>query len=121
MESGNEHEVKCPKCNSVDVIPIVYGSPNAEMAEKRDRHELFLGGCILHCNQPTHYCNTCKSRWRDNRQPWPQIDQGGYFAEYHQCPGGVMYISELRGREEQERALAVEAEKSNSFSYKFYE
>ncbi|MFE3845618.1 hypothetical protein ACFL1L_01995 [Thermoplasmatota archaeon] len=51
--------IKCPECNSTDVIRIVYGLPPASLAEQADRGEIILGGCELDFSNPDWHCKKC--------------------------------------------------------------
>ena len=37
-------DVACPKCESDEAVPIVYGYPSNEMCEAAERGEISLGG-----------------------------------------------------------------------------
>ena len=50
---------KCPKCDPVKVIPIVYGYPTAKAVEARDRGEIELPGCSVFDDAPGWRCNSC--------------------------------------------------------------
>ncbi|MFH1977989.1 MAG: hypothetical protein ABIJ92_01540 [Candidatus Aenigmatarchaeota archaeon] len=54
--------MKCPKCKSKEVIPIIYGDVAMPKGEK-DGDKYFLGGCIFDENSPQWYCKKCKHRW----------------------------------------------------------
>jgi hypothetical protein len=54
----------CPRCGSLDVIPIRYGEPSAETEWRSEEEEVALGGCIVMEGQPTHICRTCGNKWQ---------------------------------------------------------
>ena len=51
----------CPQCGAVEVIPIVYGFPLAGsgLMQAADAGEVFLGGCVVHDDQPYWRCQVC--------------------------------------------------------------
>lgn len=59
-------KILCPYCQSKKVIPILYGliGPSPEMFKKLDKGEIKLGGCVIHENNPTHYCVDCKKSFK---------------------------------------------------------
>lgn len=58
---------KCPKCNSKNVIPIIYGMPSYEGFLKAERKEIFLGGCCIPIDNNgrviggEYYCKDCEN------------------------------------------------------------
>lgn len=61
------NELLCPKCESSDVVPIVYGLPMPELEARAIRGEVALGGCIVFDGAPDSYCARCGHRWKDER------------------------------------------------------
>ncbi len=53
----------CPECGSANVLRIIYGKPNQELAEKAERGEVKLGGCVISRESPYNYCKDCKAEW----------------------------------------------------------
>ena len=60
---------KCPKCNSTNMVPIVYGMPGPEMQKDEIEGKIHLGGCGIkidangrYCNND-RYCNDCENEW----------------------------------------------------------
>ena len=53
--------MKCPKCGSKKTVPIMYGLPlfNEELIQKLNNNELYIGGCCIPYNVPTHHCLEC--------------------------------------------------------------
>jgi hypothetical protein len=60
-EKGNR---LCPKCQSENVLDIMYGYPSNEAIKKRDRGEIVLGGCCIDRNNPRWACDRCNYRWK---------------------------------------------------------
>jgi hypothetical protein len=65
--------LKCPKCNSEKVIPIVYGPPPTEDMRERPstssgqataRGKIKLGGCVIGDDPPLLHCSDCQHDWR---------------------------------------------------------
>ena len=55
--------MKCPKCNSTNIVPILYGYPNAKGIEDVEAGKMVLGGCLRRGNDPKHYCKDCKHKF----------------------------------------------------------
>ena len=53
--------VKCPKCGSKRVAPILYGMPayDEELERKINSEEVYLGGCIISGSDPQYHCFGC--------------------------------------------------------------
>lgn len=50
----------CPGCDrSISPQPIAYGYPGQEMADAAERGEIFLGGCVVYGDFPSHRCPMC--------------------------------------------------------------
>jgi hypothetical protein len=49
----------CPKCGSLDVVPIMYGLPGPEMMEAANRGKIALGGCCVGDRDPQQECKAC--------------------------------------------------------------
>lgn len=47
---------RCPKCNSLNTLKILYGEP----AESK---EFKLGGCCIIIDAPEYYCKDCEYEW----------------------------------------------------------
>lgn len=56
--------MKCPRCGSEDIVPIVYGYPGPELVKESEAGKVRLGGCIVSEDNPTHACKRCGHRWR---------------------------------------------------------
>ena len=55
---------KCPKCESKEVVPIIYGMPSEELLEEMGKGEVALGGCCIIEGQPEWYCKTCDHEFK---------------------------------------------------------
>ena len=53
--------MKCPKCGSKRVAPILYGMPayDEELERKINSEEVYLGGCIISGSDPQYHCFGC--------------------------------------------------------------
>ncbi|MCD8174832.1 MAG: hypothetical protein LUD41_02665 [Phascolarctobacterium sp.] len=74
--------MKCPKCGSRKVAPIMYGLPalSKDLEERLNNKKLVLGGCCVSDNDPRYYCFGCEQKI-------------GYPAHY----GDVVSVSFSRG------------------------
>ena len=54
---------KCPSCNSKNVVPIVFGYPDPETMEARERGDVALGGCCVTEDDPDWHCKDCEHEW----------------------------------------------------------
>ncbi|MCD7974987.1 MAG: hypothetical protein LUF25_04285 [Phascolarctobacterium sp.] len=74
--------MKCPKCGSRKVAPIMYGLPalSKDLEERLNNKKLVLGGCCVSDNDPRYYCFGCEQKI-------------GYPAHY----GDVASVSFSRG------------------------
>jgi hypothetical protein len=57
-------KVRCPRCDSQDVISVVYGLPSEEMVEESIAGRVALGGCTVWPGSPDHACQNCGHEWR---------------------------------------------------------
>lgn len=53
--------IRCPKCGSQKIAPILYGMPayDEEMERQLNEQELYLGGCCVSDNDPQFHCFGC--------------------------------------------------------------
>lgn len=53
--------MKCPKCGSERVAPILYGMPayDEELKRQLENEELYLGGCLMSDDAPDYHCFEC--------------------------------------------------------------
>jgi hypothetical protein len=49
----------CPKCGSLDIVPILYGLPGPEMMDSAEKGRIELGGCCVTDNDPQKRCKAC--------------------------------------------------------------
>lgn len=50
----------CPGCKrSISPQPISYGYPSAEAGQSAERGEIYLGGCVVGRDFPSHRCRDC--------------------------------------------------------------
>jgi len=58
-------KAKCPRCESTEVIRIIYGLPaNREEAMKAEREgKIKLGGCLVGEESPNFTCKSCGKEW----------------------------------------------------------
>ena len=49
----------CPKCGSLDVVPILYGEPMPEAMDDAEKGLIALGGCCVSNDDPQKHCNAC--------------------------------------------------------------
>jgi len=54
---------KCPKCNSTNIVPIVYGMPGPELMEKNHEGKIHIGGCAIKLDSFDRHCNDCENQW----------------------------------------------------------
>ncbi len=54
----------CPRCDSADVVPIVYGLPGEELIAGSVAGEVALGGCCVGPHDPEFHCQACENDWR---------------------------------------------------------
>ena len=59
----NRQKPHCPKCESDNVVPIVFGYPNEELLESAARGEVSLGGCCVAADDPEWRCKDCEHEW----------------------------------------------------------
>lgn len=87
---------KCPKCNSKNIIPIIYGEPTYESYLRSKKGEVMLGGCCVVIDENDksimneYYCKNCgneygkkdviDSEYNKIRNIYGNI--GGYFEGY---------------------------------------
>lgn len=58
---GRKTEIKCPKCGSSRLAPILYGMPcmDDELKLQIENEEVFIGGCKLPVMGPEYHCFNC--------------------------------------------------------------
>ena len=60
----NDKPKQCPVCQSNQVIPIIYGMPNADLVMKDAAGEAVIGGVATYAYSPEWHCNACRHQWR---------------------------------------------------------
>lgn len=84
---------RCPKCNSTDTMPILYGEPAEYLGlyDKKVKH----GGCMISPDNPEYYCDACENEWTKKQA----IDAAyAKIKEIHAEVGGFTgdsYIAEI--------------------------
>lgn len=56
--------IQCPSCKSYDIIPIVYGTPDAKMVEQHEKEEIYLGGPDDADAVERWHCTKCELNWK---------------------------------------------------------
>ncbi len=82
--------MKCPKCGSRKLAPILYGMPafDEEMRQKLDNKELILGGCCITGADPQYHCFGCS---RDVCRP-PVLRTGHGKEDYRDIVTSVRFF-----------------------------
>jgi hypothetical protein len=70
--AGDEGQT-CVQCGSHEVIPIVYGLPDAELLEQAEAGEIWLGGCVVEEDSPVWHCSDCGHEWGRFSDTSPQV------------------------------------------------
>jgi hypothetical protein len=52
-------KIKCPKCQSNNIISIVYGYPPYDVGEEAEKGFVQLGGCVINEDIPQWHCKNC--------------------------------------------------------------
>lgn len=62
----------CPKCGSANTVPIVFGLPTPETERRKERGEVYTGGCIIPPPErwADHACKDCNHEWAEESYPW---------------------------------------------------
>ena len=60
-----ESSPRCPRCNSDEVIPIVYGVPAPDIIEESRAGRVALGGNVAWPEAPEWRCVVCGLEWRE--------------------------------------------------------
>lgn len=53
----------CPRCGSLEIVPIMYGLPGPEMMEAANQGRIALGGCCVTDDDPQKECKACGTRF----------------------------------------------------------
>lgn len=49
----------CPECESLEVVPILYGYPMPEAMAAANEGKIELGGCLVGERDPQRHCKAC--------------------------------------------------------------
>ena len=69
--------MKCPKCSSDLVVPIMYGMPGPEMQQDYFDGKIKLGGCGMSEENPDYHCKDCNYEWQRGKR-----NEGNYATEW---------------------------------------
>lgn len=69
--------LRCPKCEALEVVPIVYGLPGEELLAAGEAGEVFLGGCVVSDEDPAWRCRVCRFEGQGDPSP---VDRAGSWA-----------------------------------------
>ena len=58
-----ESPQRCPRCRSDEVVPVVYGTPSAELVEESRAGRVALGGDVHWPEAPEWRCVACGHEW----------------------------------------------------------
>jgi hypothetical protein len=53
----------CPKCQSKEVVKIIYGYPTHKLFEEARAEKVKLGGCVISSDSPNYACKSCRHEW----------------------------------------------------------
>ena len=53
--------MKCPRCDSREVVPVIFGIPSFDLFERQERGEVILGGCEPRDEEWA--CRSCRLGW----------------------------------------------------------
>ncbi len=73
MQDVNKAAPPCPKCQSKDVVAILYGTPSSYGLELVQQGERELGGCTVSRESPMWACKACHERF-GNHMEFYQLD-----------------------------------------------
>lgn len=69
MVCGSAGKVRNRSCGASEVLRIVYGLPDVELAEEAELGKVALGGCVITGEDPEWQCAKCGREWgRANSQ-----------------------------------------------------
>ena len=72
---------KCPKCDSKNIVPIIYGMPGMDLREEEIKGKIQLGGCCIEEDAPDRHCNDCEHQWKTTDKYNPSIHQKYEYKE----------------------------------------
>ena len=75
--------MKCPQClKSESIIPILYGMPTHKLMKEVHEGKLYIGGCALDDNEPTHYCTACNIKFdKSGNVAMSDVDENGFWGD----------------------------------------
>ena len=73
IEKGDLMKTKCPKCQSDEIIQIIYGYPTSEAGEDAEKGFVRLGGCDINEDSPQWHCKNCGHDFRQRRAEGPLV------------------------------------------------
>ena len=59
----------CPECESLCVVPMVYGKPSIELMDAAAMGLVVLAGCVTSLQQPNSKCLKCQFEWNKPQVP----------------------------------------------------
>ncbi len=76
----SKNKQSCPKCQSKNVIPIMYGDPTLETLEKSAAGKLAIGGCCVNDQSPKWHCQDCEHEFGQYMLSTDDLGEGGKTA-----------------------------------------
>jgi len=99
MGYESNESITCPQCGSLNVVPIVYGSPTAIAQTEWENGVIHIGGSpslvlqkqgnrefLANC-----YCKGCSHKW--DEKPWPWLGGTSTYAD-DDCK--YIHVTDLR-------------------------
>ncbi len=72
MREQGEPKARCPNCDQMEGVPLVWGKPRGEALEKVAQNEWVCGGCdiwsVLEEGVKNRECLACGARWFDRAE-----------------------------------------------------
>lgn len=62
--TDHERPKHCPRCQSTDIVPIVYGLPGPELLDEARAGKIALGGCCIDQGSSDYQCRACGRSWQ---------------------------------------------------------
>jgi hypothetical protein len=67
IPQARDSPMRCPRCDSTAVLPIIYGLPAEELRREAEAGKVALGGCSVTDNDPSRVCDDCGWTWGKRR------------------------------------------------------
>jgi hypothetical protein len=67
MTEKDTKGIRCPACGAADVVPVLYGLPDAEAGRAAEAGRVALGGCDVTKDSPDIHCRNCGREWSTRR------------------------------------------------------